>query len=98
MDLQALFSPQSVAVIGASATPGKIGHTVLKNMIDAGFPGRLIPVNPKGGEIEGLPAVTSVAELSRGLDLGVICIPRQFVLDSLRELAAIGARAAIVIT
>ncbi|EGJ49145.1 acetate--CoA ligase family protein [Desulfocurvibacter africanus] len=98
MDLQALFSPQSVAVIGASATPGKIGHTVLKNMIDAGFPGRLIPVNPKGGEIEGLPAVTSVAELPRGLDLGVICIPRQFVLDSLRELAAIGARAAIVIT
>lgn len=98
MDLQALFSPQSVAVIGASATPGKIGHTVLKNMIDAGFPGRLIPVNPKGGEIEGLPAATSVAELPRGLDLGVLCIPRQFVLDSLRELAAIGARAAIVIT
>jgi len=98
MDLQALFSPHSVAVIGASATPGKIGHTVLRNMIDAGFQGRLIPVNPKGGEIEGLPVTAAIAELPKGLDLAVICVPRKLVLDSLRELAAMGTRAVIVIT
>lgn len=98
MDLKALFSPQSVAVIGASATPGKIGHTVLWNMINAGYAGRLIPVNPKGGEIEGLPVAAAVSDLPKGLDLGVICIPRRYVLDSLRELAAIGTRAVIVIT
>jgi len=98
MDLQALFSPHSVAVIGASATPGKIGHTVLRNMIDAGFQGRLIPVNPKGGEIEGLPVTAAIAELPKGLDLAVICIPRKLVLDSLHELAAMGTRAVIVIT
>ena len=98
MNLEALFSPKSVAVIGASGTPGKVGHTVLRNMLDAGFAGRLIPVNPKGGEIEGLPVTPDIAGLPKGLDLGVICIPRTHVLKSLRELAAIGTRAVIVIT
>ncbi|WP_022660557.1 acetate--CoA ligase family protein [Paucidesulfovibrio longus] len=97
-DLHPFFHPQTVAVVGASASPGKVGHTVLTNMIGAGFKGRLIPVNPKGGEIEGLPVAATIAELPRGLDLAVVAVPRRFVVDSLRELGALGARSAIVIT
>ncbi|MGE4191966.1 MAG: acetate--CoA ligase alpha subunit [Pseudodesulfovibrio sp.] len=97
-NLHAFFYPDTVAVIGASATPGKVGHTIVTNMLEAGFTGRLLPVNPKGGEIEGLPVISSVADLPRGLDLAVISVPPKFVVGAIEELAAIGTRAAIVIT
>ncbi|WP_316897555.1 acetate--CoA ligase alpha subunit [Pseudodesulfovibrio indicus] len=97
-NLHAFFYPDTVAVIGASATPGKVGHTIVTNMLEAGFTGRLLPVNPKGGEIEGLPVTTSVADLPRGLDLAVISVPPKFVVGAIEELAAIGTRSAIVIT
>ncbi|WP_243545316.1 acetate--CoA ligase family protein [Pseudodesulfovibrio tunisiensis] len=97
-NLQAFFTPESVAVVGASATPGKVGHTILSNMINAGFRGDLHPVNPRGGTILGLEAATSIADLPRGLDLAVIALPRQFVLETLRELAEHGTKSAIVIT
>ncbi|AMK12493.1 acetate--CoA ligase alpha subunit [Pseudodesulfovibrio indicus] len=97
-NLHAFFYPDTVAVIGASATPGKVGHTIVTNMLEAGFTGRLLPVNPKGGEIEGLPVTSSVADLPRGLDLAVISVPPKFVVGAIEELAAIGTRSAIVIT
>jgi len=96
--LHAFFHPETVAVIGASATPGKVGHTILKNMIGAGYRGRLYPVNPKAETIEGLPVVHAVADLPRGLDLAVVSVPREAVLPALEELVAIGAKSAIVIT
>ena len=83
-DLNAFFYPDTVAVIGASATPGKVGHTLVANMIRAGFHGKLLPVNPKGGEIEGLPVTTDITDLPRGLDLGVISVPPQYVVRLLR--------------
>jgi acetyltransferase len=98
MDLQAFFYPQTVAVIGASDKPGKVGHTIVANMLGAGFAGRLIPVNPKGGTIEGLPVTTAVKDLPKGLDLAVISVPRDGVLPALRDLAEIRAKAVIVIT
>ncbi|GAB7024535.1 acetate--CoA ligase family protein [Salidesulfovibrio brasiliensis] len=96
--LEPFFNPETVAVIGASATPGKIGHTVMDNMLSAGFAGRLIPVNPKGGEILGIEAVTGVADLPMGVDLAVIAVPRRFVVDTVRELGKTGCRSVIVIT
>ena len=97
-NLHAFFYPDTVAVIGASASPGKVGHTIISNMIEAGFKGDLYPVNPKATEIEGLAVVNDIADLPRGLDLGVVSVPRQFVIPSLEALAAIGTKAAIVIT
>ncbi|MBG0790065.1 MAG: acetate--CoA ligase family protein [Desulfovibrionaceae bacterium] len=97
-NLHAFFHPDTVAVIGASATPGKVGHTVVANMIGAGFKGKLIPVNPKGGEIEGLPVTTDVADLPRGLDLAVISVPPKLVVPVIEGLGAINAKSAIVIT
>ncbi|WP_272700869.1 acetate--CoA ligase family protein [Desulfovibrio sp. Fe33] len=97
-NLQAFFYPDAVAVIGASATPGKVGHTVVTNMLSAGYTGKLLPVNPKGGEIEGLPVVTDINDLPRGLDLAVISVPPAAVVESVRQLGAIGTKSAIVIT
>ncbi|QGY40474.1 CoA-binding protein [Pseudodesulfovibrio cashew] len=96
--LHAFFYPETVAVIGASATPGKVGHTIVANMIGAGYKGKLYPVNPKASEIEGLPVVNDIAGLPPGLDLGVISVPRQFVLPSMEALAERGTKAAIIIT
>ncbi|MHC1701526.1 MAG: acetate--CoA ligase family protein [Humidesulfovibrio sp.] len=96
--LHAFFAPRTVAVIGASATPGKIGHSVVANMLAAGFKGRLFPVNPKGGSIEGLAVARGVSELPGGIDLAVIAVPREHVLPALEELAAKGLKSAIVIT
>ncbi len=96
--LHAFFYPDTVAVIGASGTPGKVGHTVVSNMVEAGYSGKLYPVNPKGGEIMGRQVVTEISSLPRGLDLAVISVPRKFVLPSIEELGAIGAKSVIVIT
>lgn len=97
-DLDALFSPKSVAIIGASAVPGKVGHSVLSNMIQAGFAGKIYPVNPKGGDMLGLPAVTSVDELPDNLDMAVICIPPAHVVAAMEQLAAKKVKSAVVIT
>lgn len=97
-DLNALFTPKEVAVIGASATKGKIGYTVIQNMLDAGYEGKIIPVNPRSPEILGLPVTHDVSKLPQGLDLAVITIPSKFVLGSMKELAKIGVKSAIIIT
>lgn len=96
--LQALFAPKTVAVIGASATPGKVGNAVVANMLAAGFKGRLYPVNPKGGNIEGLPVVRSVQDLPGGIDLAVFAVPRDLVPPAFAALAARGLKAAIVLS
>ncbi|MGE4552130.1 MAG: acetate--CoA ligase family protein [Desulfovibrionaceae bacterium] len=98
LNLHPFFYPRTVAVIGASAAPGKVGHTIMSNMVGAGYKGRLFPVNPKPGEILGLPVVTSIDQLPRDLDLAVISLPRDYVVPNLEQLAAIGCRSAIVIT
>jgi acetyltransferase len=97
-NLHAFFHPETVAVIGASATPGKVGHTILSNMLAAGYTGKLMPVNPKGGEIEGMAVTADVADLPRGLDLAVIAVPPRHVVETVRKLGNIGAKSAIVIT
>jgi acetate---CoA ligase (ADP-forming) len=96
--LNALFSPDEVAILGASGNVEKIGHQVLANLVGAGYQGRIYPVNPKGGEILGLEVVSSVLELPERLDLAVICLPRDLVIPSLKELVQRRVKAVIVIT
>jgi acetyltransferase len=97
-NIQALFAPKTVAVIGASAAPGKVGYTVVHNMLEAGYTGKLIPVNPKAQEILGLPVTHSIEDLPEGIDLAVIVVPVAAVVPSMEALAARKVRAAIVIT
>lgn len=97
-NLKALFTPKSVAIVGASGTPGKIGNIILANMVEAGFAGKLFPVNPKGGEILGLPVVSDIGDLPPDLDLAVICIPPAYVVGALEALAKLPVKAVIIIT
>ncbi|MHB8844853.1 MAG: acetate--CoA ligase alpha subunit [Nitrospirota bacterium] len=96
--LSALFEPRSIAVIGASADPKKVGHAVLNNLIRFGYQGGLYPVNPSGGEILGRQACAKIADLPEPPDLAVIVIPAKFVPAALHECADAGISAAIVIS
>ncbi|HDI86536.1 MAG TPA: acetyl CoA synthetase [Candidatus Korarchaeota archaeon] len=96
--LDALFRPSSIAVIGASRTPGKIGHEILKNLVEYGYQGRVYPVNPKADEILGLRCYHSVSEIPGTVDLGVVSIPAKYVLDAIDELGEKGTRAVAVIS
>jgi acetyltransferase len=96
--LESLFNPGAIAVIGASADAGKVGHAVLSNLQRFKFHGRLYPVNPSGGEILGLKAYPRVSDIKQETDLALIVIPARLVPDSLRECAAAGIASAIVIS
>ncbi|KHK00932.1 acetate--CoA ligase family protein [Desulfovibrio sp. TomC] len=97
-NIHALFAPKTVAVIGASAAPGKVGYTVVANMQEAGYPGTLIPVNPKADEILGLPVTKNIKDLPEGLDLAVIVVPVAAVLPAMDALIERKVRAVIIIT
>jgi acyl-CoA synthetase (NDP forming) len=96
--LQALFRPNGLAVIGASAKPGKLGFTIFKNILEAGFGGPVVPVNPKGETILGVPSVKSVDAIPSGTDLAVVIVPAASVPGTILQLGERKVRAAIVIT
>ena len=77
--LESFFNPQSVAVVGASRDPEKLGYAVLSNLKDGGYSGKLYPVNPKTDEILDLTAYPSVLDIPDPVDLAVIVIPYKFV-------------------
>ncbi|MCX5839467.1 MAG: CoA-binding protein, partial [Deltaproteobacteria bacterium] len=96
--LDAIFKPRSVALIGASATPGKLGYDVLYNLIHAGFSGPIYPVNPKVEELLGLRVYKSISEILSPPDLAVIIIPAKAVPGTLQQCGEAGIKAAIVVT
>lgn len=96
--LDTLFSPRSIAVIGASRTEGKLGHAVLANLIEGGFQGSLYPINPKPGDILDLPSYASLDEIEGEIDLAVIVIPSKGVLDVLEVCGQRGVGSVIVIS
>lgn len=80
-----IMRPKAVAVIGASAEAGKIGNSVMKNLIDGGYKGEIYPVHPKAGEILGYKAYRSVKDIPGEVDTAVFAIPAKFVAGALRE-------------
>jgi len=98
MSLEKFFSPQSVAIVGASQQKGKVGYEILVNMIQAGFPGRIFPVNHKADSIEGLKCYPDLLSIGETPDLVIIVVPAQVVPEVMNQCAKIGARAVIVIT
>lgn len=96
--VRSLFEPRSIAVIGASGEPGKIGHAVLKNVITGGYAGKIYPVNGRGGEVVGLPAFHSVLDIGEPIDMACIAIPAKGVYDAVVQCAEKGVRNAVVIT
>ncbi|MEQ4303542.1 GNAT family N-acetyltransferase [Plantactinospora sp. B6F1] len=96
--LRPLLEPRSVAVVGAGRTPGGIGHETLRSLIRYGFTGPVHPVNPQATEICGLPAYPSLSALPEPVDLAVVAVPASAVVDTIRDAAAAGVRAAVVLT
>ena len=82
------FEPRSVAVIGASKTPGKAGNEILVNMLANGYQGKIFPINPGGEEILGYPSYRSVKEVPEPIDLAVFIVPADKTLEPLKECAA----------
>ncbi|MBK9346146.1 MAG: bifunctional acetate--CoA ligase family protein/GNAT family N-acetyltransferase [Burkholderiales bacterium] len=97
-NLDSLFEPASVAVIGASKRPSSVGATVWHNLAHGGFAGPLYPVNPKYEELDGRTAYASIADLPETPELAVICTPASSVVALVQALAERGTRAAIVLT
>jgi acyl-CoA synthetase (NDP forming) len=91
-----LLRPKSVAIVGASPTPGALGASVLANLDRNGFAGEVHLINPKRAEIGGRPCLASVDQLPEGIDVAVLAIPRVAVLDTVRALAARKVGAAII--
>ena len=96
--LETLFSPKSIAVIGASRTEGKLGFAVLSNIIQSGFGGDIYPITPQADEILGLQAYPDVKDIDAKIDLAVIVIPAKFVLEELEKCGKKGVGSVIVIT
>jgi acetate---CoA ligase (ADP-forming) len=96
--LESLFRPEAVAVIGASASPGKVGNAVMANLVQGGFAGKIIPVNPGTGEILGLSTYPSLHEAGEKVDLSVIAVPAPAVRGAVEESLRAGARSVVVMT
>lgn len=97
-DISSLFSAKSIAVIGASANPQKLGHLVLKNIIEGGFKGKIYPVNQKGGTVLGMSCYKSLKETGGVPDLIVVIVPNWAVPATLKEAGELGVRNAIIIS
>lgn len=94
---QSLFTPRSVAIVGASRDPGKPGHRLLARLVAGGFAGRIIPVNPHGGEILGLPVVAAMTACPRGVELVVLALAADQVLEQAKAAMARGCRGLVVV-
>ncbi len=96
--LDGLFRPKSVAVVGASTTPGKIGYTVVQNLIESGYEGEIYPINPGAQELLGLKVYGSILDIPGPVDAAVIVVPAKFVTQVTDECGKKGVKGLIVIT
>lgn len=96
--LDELFCPESVAVIGASNKPGKVGTTLFRNILKAGFRGVAYPVNPSSKSVSGVRCYPEVKDLPEPPDLGVVIVPAPQVPDVVDQLGKVGTRGLVVIT
>ncbi|MDP8255194.1 MAG: acetate--CoA ligase family protein [Candidatus Alcyoniella australis] len=96
--LEQLLYPETVAVIGASRTPGKVGHEVVANLIKSGFKGTIVPINPSADEILGLKCYPEIGHYEGSVNLTVITVPTAMVYDAANSAIRAGTKAMAVIT
>ncbi|RLE41855.1 hypothetical protein DRJ48_04710, partial [Candidatus Woesearchaeota archaeon] len=98
VNLDKLLNPSSIAIIGASNVPHKVGNNVVKNLLDYGFRGRIYPINLKEPTILGLKAYKSVLDVPDSIDLAVVAIPARFVPAAVEECGRKGIPFVVVIS
>src|SRR5215510_963878 len=96
--LDPLFRPRSVAVLGASATPGSVGNILMRNLLDSPFGGAVYPVNPKRPHVQGVHCYPSLAAVPELIDLAVVATPAAMVPAAVGEAVERGVKAGIVIS
>ncbi len=97
-NLDKLFDPKSIAVIGASNTKGSVGYILLRNLIGAEYEGVVYPVNPRAASIQGIQAYPSISQVPHKVDLAIIAVPAKSVLDVVRECGQAGVSGAVIVT
>ncbi len=97
-NLDGLLKPTSIAVVGASTQPGKIGYTVLESLQKSGFQGKIYPINPQAQEILGLKTYASILDVPGSVDAAAIVVPAKFVLQVTHECGQKGVKGLIIIT
>ena len=95
---KAFFSPRSVAVIGAAREPHKLGYSVLQNILQYGFQGKVYPINPTASEILELPCFPRVTDVPEAVELAIVVVPPAAVLQVISDCGQKGVRGAVVIT
>lgn len=93
-----MFKPQTVAVVGASKTAGKIGNAIMRNIIQSGYQGALYPVNPKDDEIEGVKCYPAVSAIPGEVEMAVLSVPAARVLAAARECGEAGVKTLTLVT
>lgn len=96
--IESLLFPKTIAVLGASRDPGKVGYAILNNLIQGGFEGTIVPVNPKAPEVLGLKCYPSLDTYSEQIDLGIIVVAQKYVKESAESCIAAGAQTLIIVT
>lgn len=97
-ELKPIFSPKTIAIIGASRNPNKVGYEILQNILVHGYPGKVIPINPETPQIIGLKTQPSVLAVKEDIDLAIIAVPAEFVPKVMSECAKKKVKGAIVIS
>ncbi len=97
-EIKYLFRPRSVAVVGASGTPGKIGYSLMSNILSSGYEGEVYPINPKGGEILGRPVYKSIEDVPGEVDIALIAVPASLVKSVVQSCARKKVRFLPIIT
>ncbi len=97
-NIEYLFEPRSVAVIGASQNKAKIGYRIVENIVSHGYQGAIYPVNPKGGNVLGNKIYPELSQIPGEVDLAVIAIPARFVFDAVKDCAEKGVKHLVIIT
>ena len=89
-DLRIFFEPESVAIVGASRTPGKIGNNILRNILNIGYRGQIYPVNPKGGELDGMTVYRFLADLPQQPEVVDLVVPPAVTEQVVKEIKGLG--------
>jgi len=97
-DINFLFNPETIAVVGASRIEGKPGNTIMRNLINLWFKGKIYPINPNADEVLGLKCYPSILDVNEKVDVAIIAIPSKYVIDVVEQCAKKGVRGLIIIS
>ncbi|MCX7817316.1 MAG: acetate--CoA ligase family protein, partial [Syntrophales bacterium] len=97
-DIRFLFEPRNVAIIGASRSRGKIGYNLVRNILSGGFRGKVFPVNPAGGTLQGIKMFKTIEDIEEEIDLACICIPAPKVFNAIQSCARKKVKFVAIIT